>query len=247
MPAVILTNPDDPMFSFEHMMQHRQYFGIMGDHNKQGTLSQFSVLPYLLDPSFGTHLPAQSWNLNHQQAHNDFNADLPNTSSDGYTVTPVTPPDVTGIGNSTGTTSLTLTGLSGSFLMGSSVTGAGVPAGTTIVSYQGGNVYITNQPTTLTNVAVTISHPPYQQATPIGGAGSFGILQPGILLEGNGGTPENQAWWTFLNHQQHFIANHILLPYPTTAPMTAGTPPGQITASNPWWWQQKGPLIYPFW
>ena len=88
--------------------------------------------------------------------------------------------------------------------------------------------------------------PPYVQAYPLEG-GSFGIPQDQILLEGVGDNPGSRAWWTFANHLEHFIANDAILPLPTDQPTTAGTPPGQITASNPWWWASRAPVIYPFW
>lgn len=71
MPLATLINPDDPIFDFEHMMAHRNYFAIMAP------LNRFSILPYLLDPSRGTDIRAGPWHLNHQQSHNDFNGSLP--------------------------------------------------------------------------------------------------------------------------------------------------------------------------
>jgi hypothetical protein len=72
-------------------------------------------------------------------------------------------PPTTATGNSTGTTSLALTNVSGAVLLGATVTGGGLPvAGVTIVSQQsgtaGGNgTYITSAVTTVTNGALTIS------------------------------------------------------------------------------------------
>jgi hypothetical protein len=106
------------------------------------------------------------------------------------------PPSVAGItqpvvrsttatGNSTGTTSLTISNVAGgSIYVGSVITGTGVPANTHIVSQTsgttGGNgVYVTNNATTLTNVALTVtttfpafSAPPfyYPGVTPVGPA-----------------------------------------------------------------------------
>jgi hypothetical protein len=71
MPLAVLLNPDDPLFTFEHMMQHREYFAIMAP------LDRFSILPYLLDPTYGTDIRAGPWHLSHQQAHNDFTQQLP--------------------------------------------------------------------------------------------------------------------------------------------------------------------------
>jgi hypothetical protein len=191
MPLATLLNSDDPIFDFEHMMQHRRYFSVMGEHAtnlNRGSLNQFSTIPYgALDPSWSTDQPAWMWNKFHQQAHNDFNTDLPSNYNDGFTtaiITPVPPP--------------------------------------------------------------TPPNPPYTQGTAMDG-GTFGIPQAQILIEGNGGSQENRSWWTFVNHQQHFIANDAILPLPTTSSTTAGTPPGQITASNPWWWAARAPVNYPFW
>lgn len=245
MPLAVLLNPDDPIYDFEHMMAHREYFAVMQPRHG------FSVLPYLLDPAFATEEPAVSWNLNHQQAHNDFNSALPGSNADGFTITVVTPPAATALGTAAGTTSLTLTSVSHPIIVGASVVGAGVPVGTTIVGQQsgpaGGNgVYITNQPMTITNIPVTVAHPPYQQANPTG-PHPHGIDAPGILIEGNGGSAGNQDWWAFVNHQQHYVANDNILPLPTTAPTTAGTPPGEADVSNPWWWVDVAPILYPYW
>jgi hypothetical protein len=70
-------------------------------------------------------------------------------------------PPTTATGTSTGTTSLTLAGVTGAVLLGATITGTGVPASTTIVAQQSGTsggagVYTTSQATTLTNVALTI-------------------------------------------------------------------------------------------
>ena len=245
MPLVALSNPDDPLFDFEHMMQHRQYFAVMEE------LFHFTNLPYLLDPAYEQNVPATAWNQAHQQAHNDFSGDLPSNYADGYTLTTVTPPAATGTGTSTGTINLTIASVTNTIIIGSTVSGTGVPAGTTIVSQASGpvggaGVYRTNQATTLSNVALTMTHPPYQQANPLDG-GTFGIPQAGILVEGTGDNPGSRAWWTFVNHQQHYAANNAILPFPTMQPTQAGTPPGVETASNPWWWAFRAPILYPFW
>jgi hypothetical protein len=243
MPLATLLNPDDPLYAFEHMMQHRQYFAVMSQ-----SLSQFSILPYLLDPVFDQQQPASPWNLRHQQAHNDFNGDLPSNYENGYTTATITPAPAHGTGTSTGTTSLSVTAVTGTIMVGATVAGTGVPAGVTIVSQAsgttGGNgTYITSAATTLSAVALTMTHPSYVQAYSLDG-GTFGIPQGQILLEGTSG---DRSWIAFVNHQEHFIANDAILPLPTTSPTTAGTPPGAATVSNPWWWASRSPVIYPFW
>jgi hypothetical protein len=245
MPLAVLLNPDDPIYNFEHMMQTRNYFAVMAD------LSGFSVLPYLLDPSADMDQPAWWWNLVHQQSHNDFNNDLPSNYADGYTTTVIPPNVAHGTGTSIGTTNLTMTAVTGTIKVGASVAGAGVPADVNIASQASGTpggdgVYVTTAATTLAAVALTITFPPYTQANAMDG-GNFGIPQAQILLEGSGGTPENRSWWTFVNHQQHFAANNAILPLPTMQPTTAGTPPGEATVSNPWWWVDRSPVLFPFW
>lgn len=71
MPTAVLTNSDDPIFAFEHMMAHRRYFAVMSP------LNRFSVLPYVLDPVYDTEIRASMWHQNHQQAHTDFATSLP--------------------------------------------------------------------------------------------------------------------------------------------------------------------------
>lgn len=182
MPLAVLLNPDDPIYNFEHQMQHREYFSVMNP------ITRFSALPYQLDNAvFDIALPAADYNLRHQLAHNDFNRTLPSNYNDGYyleTVTPIPPP--------------------------------------------------------------TPPPPPYDQAGALA-AGQFGVLPEHILLEGVT-DPENIAWWTFLNHQEHYAANEAILPLPTTQPTTAGSGPGQETVSNPWWWATVQPTYTgPFW
>jgi hypothetical protein len=188
MPTAVLLNPDDPLYNFENMMSHRQYFAVIRP------LSEFSTLSYLLDPSWEMITPAAMWNLLHQQAHNDFNRTLPSNYANGYTLETVTPPPVTNP----------------------------------------------------TPPPPTIQPPPYQQANPLTG-GTFGIPQTQILIEGPGDNSGTRAWWTFANFEEHYIADQAILPLPTTAPVTAGTPPGVENVSNPWWWTKIAPVIYPFW
>lgn len=73
-----------------------------------------------------------------------------------------TPPPATGTGNSTGTTSLAVTAVTGRIYIGSTITGTGVPAGVTLISQQSGvqggaGTYITSANTTLTNAALTFT------------------------------------------------------------------------------------------
>lgn len=146
MSQATLINSNDPMFAFEHVMQHRQYFSFMPD------LSHFTSLPYLLDPPHRQDIPAGPWNQKHQQAHDDFNASLPPF----YAYNPADAPN-----------------------------------------------------------------PPFR------------IMQTNILVEGNKSNRENWTWWTFINHQEHYIANNAILPVPSQAPM----PP----------WAPMRPSTFPFW
>lgn len=72
MSRVVLLNMDDPWFSFDHAMAHRNALGVMAP------LNRFSIVPYLLDPIMPDEPTAgDDWNLDHQQAHNDALANLP--------------------------------------------------------------------------------------------------------------------------------------------------------------------------
>jgi hypothetical protein len=103
----------------------------------------------------------------------------------------VTPTPATGTGTSTGTTSLAVTAVTGSIVLGSTLTGAGVPAGTTIVRQVSGTTgkagtYLTSRNTTLAGIAVTFTVGPtlayFPQFTPL-------IPPPPIQLAG--GNPPN--------------------------------------------------------
>jgi hypothetical protein len=66
-------------FNFDHAMAHRDLMQVMGP------LNQWSTMPYFIEPR--TDLlpsppgppprPAVMWNMDHQQAHDDFNRFLP--------------------------------------------------------------------------------------------------------------------------------------------------------------------------
>lgn len=71
MSRVVLLNMDDPWFTFEHSMAHRNALGVMSP------LDRFSAIPYFIDPMIGEPTAGDSWNLNHQQAHNDALTHLP--------------------------------------------------------------------------------------------------------------------------------------------------------------------------
>ena len=131
----VLLNPADPVFAFHHAMSHRTYYQAMGP------LHQWTILPYLLDPTYALLLPGSEWHLNHQQAHNDFTRTVPS----GY-----------------------------------ENPGVGIP---------------TNQ----------------------------NLLNPDLA------DARSRAWWTFANHQEHYIADDTMLPLPNTVDQT-GAP-----ASAPWW------------
>jgi hypothetical protein len=71
---------------------------------------------------------------------------------------------VTGVANSTGTTTVTLSALTGTIVVGSFLFGSGVPISTYLTGQTsgpaGGNgAYTTNNPTTLSNIAVTFEAP----------------------------------------------------------------------------------------
>lgn len=116
-------------FSFEHAMAHREVMAVMAP------LNQWSAMPYFIDPADWKASPADSWNLDHQQAHNDYASYLP-----AYSVA-LTP-------------------------------------------------------------GFTFQH---------------------ILVDSNLADPASLTWWTFLNHQDHFLANNIVLPLPFALPTV------------PWW------------
>jgi hypothetical protein len=72
MALVTLLNINDPAFGFENAMATRNELGVMSP------LTRFSVIPYFLDPIMPVMpTPADWWNLNHQQAHNDAMNALP--------------------------------------------------------------------------------------------------------------------------------------------------------------------------
>lgn len=89
------------------------------------------------------------------------------------------PPHATATGTATGTTSLTLTAVTGQVVMGAVITGAGVPtipAATITGGPQGGGngTYTTNVALTLTNAALIF--------TPGGGPGSWPVPQDAATL-----------------------------------------------------------------
>jgi hypothetical protein len=88
------------------------------------------------------------------------------TTANNVTVTLTSPVAVsTALATSTGTTTISLANNSGVILLGSSLAGANVPADTTLLSQQtgvpgGAGNYTTNNPTTISGTAVSITPPP---------------------------------------------------------------------------------------
>src|SRR5215467_3866031 len=121
-------------------------------------------------------------------------------------------PTATATGTSTGTTDLTVTGTTGVIQVGSTVTGTGVPAGTTIVSQTSGTaggdgVYVTSAPTTLSTVSLTFTMTPtdplavWEPVSPWNWA-SLKVWRPGWVGSGAGqqggaviGSPQGLYAW----------------------------------------------------
>jgi hypothetical protein len=121
--ANLLVNPPGDQagaaaWSFDHAQAHQQLLIAMAP------LTQFSTVPYLLDPDAGMSQQGGMWQTLHQQAHQDFIDALPS-------------------------------------------------------SY---------------------------------GSEARGLQTSQILLSLDVTDPGQQAWWTFANHQEHYLANQTILP-----------------------------------
>jgi hypothetical protein len=93
-------------FSFEHAMAHRTPLGVIGYQPgftpqtgstaspipPRPPLSQYSVIPYFIDPPMGQRTGAGKWHLNHQQAHDDMLRNIPSRYYWQYYNTVVGPP-----------------------------------------------------------------------------------------------------------------------------------------------------------
>ena len=100
-------------------------------------------------------------------------------------------PAATGTATSTGTTSLTVSAVTGTIATGATITGTGLPTGTTTILGQisgtvgGAGVYLTSQATTLTSAALTFTPPPPASTWPTPGDAptlqSIQIAQSGII------------------------------------------------------------------
>jgi hypothetical protein len=67
LPGSTLLNPNDQWFNFDHQQAHQAMW------LKEPNSTNFSVLPYLIDPSFAdTSVPAGWGNTLHAQAHADY-------------------------------------------------------------------------------------------------------------------------------------------------------------------------------
>lgn len=155
--ATLLVLPDvdnqrwRDVWEFDHAFAHREYYAVMAP------LTRFSALPYFIEPLPPPTPPfptdADDWNLNHQQAHNDFALALP------------------------------------AFYNDSSI--------------------------------------------------GFGIPNSQNLVDSNLNDPETRTWWTFANHQEHYIANNAILPLPTTVAPNSPLAPG--------WWNEIYHPVQPGW
>ena len=67
MSAATLLNASDPWFNFDHQQAHNAMLV------NEGNSTNFSTLPYLIEPNFGdTAVPAGWGNTLHTQAHQDY-------------------------------------------------------------------------------------------------------------------------------------------------------------------------------
>jgi hypothetical protein len=147
--ATLLNVPDDyrgrSAFEFEHAMAHREVMIVMGP------LTQWSVMPYFIDPARYQAPPGTNWHRNHQQAHDDVTTYLP---ADGTALEP------------------------------------GIP--------------------------------------------SSQVVQEGDLTD-----PERRTWWTFINHQEHYVSNAAI-------PVQGYTGRGLTISALPWW-MLNARLVATFW
>jgi hypothetical protein len=78
----------------------------------------------------------------------------------------------------------------------------------------------------------TNSLPPNYMAPKVG----FGIQSNQPMVDSDLSDPENRAWFTFVNHQEHYLANNSILPLPTAAPPPSPALPGWYRGTRyPYW------------
>jgi hypothetical protein len=70
---------------------------------------------------------------------------------------------------------------------------------------------------------------------------AIGIPTSQILVDSDLSNPESRTWWTFANHQEHYIAEGTVLPLPNPTTQ-AGLP-----ASSPWWIPAPRWTLPPYW
>jgi phage tail sheath gpL-like len=132
----------------------------------------------------------------------------------------------TATGTSTGTTNLTVSGtVTGSIVVGAAVTGAGVPANTTIQSQTSGTpggagVYVTNQLTTLAGVALTFT----------------GAAPPAGFLHGGVGTPLLTNAITNIGEEPY---EYLAVPYTDSETMFVIDQELNFADSGRWGWQRE--------
>lgn len=82
---------------------------------------------------------------------------------------------------------------------------------------------------------------------------AVGIPTSQILLDSNLGDPGSLAWWTFINHQEHYIASAIVqpaIPQAQTVVITIPEPWGPVQVTivlPPAWIQANAWILPPFW
>ena len=70
---------------------------------------------------------------------------------------------------------------------------------------------------------------------------AVGIPSSQILVDSSLADPRSLTWWTFINHQEHYVADNALLPLPNTLNQD-GT-----AASAPWWIPLPRWVRPPYW
>jgi hypothetical protein len=120
-----------------------------------------SIVPYS-GAAFATVAGSESYAMRWEGTGiHAVSADAANASANASSSVTVTFSSTTFTGNSSGTTNLTVSVVTGTIHSGDTIVGAGIPGGTQIVSQTSGTtggagVYVTNNPTSLTNVAITV-------------------------------------------------------------------------------------------
>ena len=220
--STLLVFPDNERwknaFSFDHAMEHRKLMSVMGP------LTQWSTMPYFIDPMKYDGRPSTMWHMLHEQAHTDFTSYLPAYANvpppaGVALVGPISAVHLVSGGSGYTSPVFTISGTGSGATFHWTLGAGGVITALSVVN--GGSGYATTDTLTISNNPPTVGTGAHATLSvnvtniaaiaPNGSISGVGIPGAQNLVDVDFQRQDSQPWWTFANHQEHLIASNAIV------------------------------------